>query len=418
MERIDLMQYYNNIPKKRKYRVNKLRFVLFFFLSLLIVLLFIVIAKYYTSFTTTKYEATFDFVTEEEVANAKDILETDFEATAPQELTLHIPESEIIKIEAQEKEAEITGSYIVKRGDSLWSIANKYNISVLKLARMNGISPSKILKVGQVLNINPDMIIEKNSTTEKKLESNKNDYSDYIYNVKKGDSLWSIAIKYGVYVSTLQYMNELSSSGLRIGQKLNVTDINERPFKVLENTDYNELSKYFNTEIQEFIALNDVKNPSEKIKKGTLVRVPNNNPYFVSNTKVKKFGTSMAKWPVTGNIASPYGWRKHPVYGKKIFHNGIDIENKKGTPVQAVTDGKVIFAAYKGNSGRLVIIQHSNGYQTIYAHLDNIKIKKGNYVKKGDIIGTVGNTGVSTGPHLHFGLRKNGKFENPMNILN
>jgi murein DD-endopeptidase MepM/ murein hydrolase activator NlpD len=106
------------------------------------------------------------------------------------------------------------------------------------------------------------------------------------------------------------------------------------------------------------------------------------------------------------------------VYGKKIFHNGIDIENKKGTPVQAVTDGKVIFAAYKGNSGRLVIIQHSNGYQTIYAHLDNIKIKKGNYVKKGDIIGTVGNTGVSTGPHLHFGLRKNGKFENPMNILN
>ena len=163
MERIDLMQYYNNIPKKRKYRVNKLRFVLFFFLSLLIVLLCIVISKYYSSFTTTKYEATFDFVTEEEVANAKDILETDFEATAPQELTLHIPESEIIKIEAQEKEAEITGSYIVKRGDSLWSIANKYKISVLKLARMNGISPSKILKVGQVLNINPDMIIEKKS---------------------------------------------------------------------------------------------------------------------------------------------------------------------------------------------------------------------------------------------------------------
>jgi len=418
MERIDLMQYYNNVPKRRKYRVNKLRLVLFFFLSLLLVLLSIVIIRYQSAFSSERYEATFDFVTEEEVANARDILETDFEATAPQELTLHIPESELIKIEAQEKEAEITGSYIVKRGDSLWSIAQKYSISVLQLARMNGISPSKILKVGQVLNINPETIIEKNQITQKNHNSVNNDYSSYIYNVKKGDSLWSIAINYGVYVSTLQYMNDLTSSGLRIDQKLNVTNINERPFKVIENTDYNELSKYFNADLQEMIALNNIKNPSEKIKKGNIVRIPNNNPYFVSNTKVKKFGNSLAQWPVTGNIASPYGWRKHPVYGKKIFHNGVDIENKKGTPVKSVNDGKVIFAAYKGNSGRLVIIQHSNGYQTIYAHLDNIKIKKGNIVKKGDIIGTVGNTGVSTGPHLHFGLRKNGKFENPMNILN
>ena len=94
-------------------------------------------------------------------------------------------------------------------------------------------------------------------------------------------------------------------------------------------------------------------------------------------------------------------------------------ENYKGITANVnVGAGKVIFASYKGNSGKLVIVQHKNGYQTIYAHLDKINTKKGKTVKQGDLIGSAGNTGVSTGPHLHFGVRKNGKFVNPMNFLN
>lgn len=413
------MQYYTHIPKTRrkKYKVNKIRLVLTFFLIVLLSLLLLVVIKYKKiDPQNNSIYSNVDIITPEEIHGAKDILDIDFEETNPQELTLHIPESEIKVLEKNEKQVEKTGNYIVKRGDSLWSIAHKYGISVYNLSKINGLSPSRVLKVGQILNINPQLIKKENNVPENKVYDSKE--KDDIYKVKRGDSLWLIAQRYGVYVSTLQYLNNLKSSNLKVGQSLKVSTNNTRLFKVSWKTTLANLANYFNCSSDELKKLNPSIKKSDLIKLGTEVTIPNKNPYFVNNTQTKYFENYMGFWPVNGNIASPYGWRKHPVYGKKIFHNGIDIENDKGTPVKSIGPGKVIFASYKGNSGKLVIIQHKSGLQTIYAHLDSILTKKGKKVGQGDVIGKVGNTGVSTGPHLHFGIRKNGKFINPVNYLN
>lgn len=98
-------------------------------------------------------------------------------------------------------------------------------------------------------------------------------------------------------------------------------------------------------------------------------------------------------------------------------HQGIDISAEKGTPVLAIKEGKVIFAGKSGNYGLLVCIEHPGQWETRYAHLNSIAVKKGKKVKKGQVIGKVGATGNATGPHLHFELRKNGIVVNPSSLI-
>jgi murein DD-endopeptidase MepM/ murein hydrolase activator NlpD len=99
------------------------------------------------------------------------------------------------------------------------------------------------------------------------------------------------------------------------------------------------------------------------------------------------------------------------------MHNGIDYAGKTGTPVFAVTSGKVVFAGVDGGYGKEVRIQHPGGMETQYAHLNRIHVKRGQTVAKGRSIGAVGSTGYSTGPHLHFGVKKNGRWVNPKTNL-
>lgn len=109
--------------------------------------------------------------------------------------------------------------------------------------------------------------------------------------------------------------------------------------------------------------------------------------------------------------------RNHPKISKGKIHSGIDIRAIIGTPVLAAADGLIIKAATKGDWGNLIIISHSDGYETWYAHLQGFNIKEKQEVKKGDIIGYVGNTGLSTGPHLHYEVKQHGKHLNPLNYL-
>lgn len=118
------------------------------------------------------------------------------------------------------------------------------------------------------------------------------------------------------------------------------------------------------------------------------------------------------------HITSPYGYRIHPILGRRIKHQGMDLRGSTGTPVFAVTSGSVIKARNSGDGyGNDVRIRHDNGMITQYAHLHKIKTREGRYVAKGQIIGTVGSTGRSTGPHLHFGVKLNGKWVNPKTNL-
>ncbi len=116
---------------------------------------------------------------------------------------------------------------------------------------------------------------------------------------------------------------------------------------------------------------------------------------------------------IKGYISSPFGNRFHPVYHKMRHHDGIDISAPRGTPVYASAEGQVRFAGINGGYGRMVILDHKYGYRTGYGHLQKIFVRKGQIVKRGEKIGEVGNTGISTGPHLHYEVRFNGKPINP-----
>lgn len=136
-------------------------------------------------------------------------------------------------------------------------------------------------------------------------------------------------------------------------------------------------------------------------------------------TSAKRLVTDAVRTPLDKmHITSPFGYRIHPIYGVKKMHTGIDLRGWTGTAVYAVTAGTVIKAKNNGNGyGKEVLIRHDNGMVTQYAHLSRITTSYGKRVRKGQLIGKIGSTGVSTGPHLHFGVKKNGKWVNPKTNL-
>jgi murein DD-endopeptidase MepM/ murein hydrolase activator NlpD len=122
-------------------------------------------------------------------------------------------------------------------------------------------------------------------------------------------------------------------------------------------------------------------------------------------------------YPVYGKITSHLGWRKNPFGGGYEFHSGIDIAAPQGSKVLATADGVVVFAGWYGDYGKTVIIRHPSGYLTLYAHLSHIDVKEGQRVKAGDVVGRVGSTGRSTGPHLHYEVIRDNKPINPSKFL-
>ena len=142
--------------------------------------------------------------------------------------------------------------------------------------------------------------------------------------------------------------------------------------------------------------------------------------------KTKKEGVSVAVTggfvkPVGGTITSPFGWRMHPIFKRKIYHSGVDIGAPYGTPIKASNTGRVIFVGWYSGYGKVVIIDHGsiNGIPTttLYAHMSVTLARQGSSVAKGQVIGKVGTTGYSTGPHLHFEVRQKGNPVNPLNFV-
>jgi murein DD-endopeptidase MepM/ murein hydrolase activator NlpD len=123
------------------------------------------------------------------------------------------------------------------------------------------------------------------------------------------------------------------------------------------------------------------------------------------------------KWPVSGPITSPFGWRIHPIYHYRSFHTGIDIGVATGTIVKAARHGTVLFTGYDGAYGLIVIIDHGGQLATVYAHLSRVFVSKGEHVGTLSSIAASGNTGWSTGPHLHFEVRSQGVPVNPIGWL-
>ena len=130
--------------------------------------------------------------------------------------------------------------------------------------------------------------------------------------------------------------------------------------------------------------------------------------------------TSSSGWltPVSGyRITSVFGMRWHPVHGGYRMHNGVDMACSQGTPIYATRSGQVTTATYEKNAGYYVSINHGDGFSSVYMHMTHYVVKSGNYVSQGQLIGYVGSTGASTGPHLHFGISYNGSYVNPMKYV-
>ncbi len=197
----------------------------------------------------------------------------------------------------------------------------------------------------------------------------------------------------------LNYIDELKEN------KENTEPIDETETK--KNTD-NNASKSFEEEVVREIKDEPITELSAKVKNKNITdNLPDNvsvNNYTISQRMVI---------PVSGNITSPFGYREHPVYDEEKFHAGVDIGAPMGTPVYASFSGEVVKATYDQWNGNYIKLMHDGDIMTVYCHCKELCVKKGDFVKAGDVIAYVGSTGVSTGPHLHFELRINNISYNP-----
>lgn len=244
------------------------------------------------------------------------------------------------------KESVAYRTYTVKNGDTISGISASFGLSnISTLIAVNDISNVRVLRVGQRLRV-PS-------------------YDGILHTVKRGDTLESIAKRYGVSVSDLLDVNDLTSDVLEEGQTL-------------------------------FIAGAKLDTVSLRRAMGELFTVPIKAKYWITDR---------------------FGRRSDPFTGVPSNHTGVDLACPKGTPIYASLSGRVVYTGYSSVFGNYVILNHYNGYQTLYAHMSKILVKKGQYVFQDARIGLVGSTGYSTGPHLHFTVYKNSHLIDPLSVL-
>lgn len=233
------------------------------------------------------------------------------------------------------------------------------------------------------------------------------------YVVRKGDTLAQIAKMFEVSVDTIVWANELDrSAGLRAGQTLVVLPINGVLYTVKKGDTLGGIAKKFKGSVDEILAYNDL-GAETVLSVGDTLIIPDGEQAATPTIRVTPRTTSnvrFASYPsydgyYTLPIAS--GTRTQGIHG----HNGVDYGAPRGTAIYAAADGVVKIANYRagnpwfGGYGNYIMIEHSNGTQTLYAHLSAVNVSVGDAVSKGQTIGKVGNTGRSTGSHLHFEVR-------------
>ena len=121
--------------------------------------------------------------------------------------------------------------------------------------------------------------------------------------------------------------------------------------------------------------------------------------------------------PLHAPVTSPFGWRRHPIFGLRKYHTGVDLAGPNRSNIRAADSGTVLYTGWYAGYGKVVIVGHGKSMSTLYAHLSHIQVSTGDTVQKGQIVGNEGTTGFSTGPHLHFEVRVNGKPNNPLNYV-
>ena len=254
----------------------------------------------------------------------------------------------------------------VSKGDTLYSISRRKNVSVRALIERNKLVPPYTLKVGQRL------IIPR---------------TEY-YRVHKGDTLYSIAKRYNMTVSSLARLNKISAPyTLNVGQRLQVSDWGNTSSAKIQKSETKTTSTW-------------QKNEKEPNVTPKTINVP-------KSAQSKRFDR-----PSSGKIISTFGTKNG------IHNDGINFAGKVGDPVKAADAGKVVYAGneLKGY-GNLLLVKHDGGWITAYAHNDTLLVKKGASVARGQKIATMGKTGSVKSPQLHFEVRYKTKVVNPQEYL-
>ena len=236
------------------------------------------------------------------------------------------------------------------------------------------------------------------------------------YTVKAGDSISTISRKFGLSnISTLIAVNDISNvRTLRSGQKLRIPSTDGLIYKVQAGDSLNSLSVKYHVSVEEILDANDLS--SETLSKGAELFIPGAK---MEMSQLRKAMGELFVYPIVASwrLTSRFGPRKDPFTGVASNHTGIDMACPTGTPIRAAMSGKVAYVGWSNIFGNYVIINHGNGYQTLYGHMAQTLAKKGQNVDHSTKIGLVGSTGYSTGPHLHFTVYKNGNLVDPMTLL-
>lgn len=291
-----------------------------------------------------------------------------------------------------------TGMHTVLDGDTVYTVSQQYNLPIRDIITLNAISAPYKLSVGYRIKLPPP-----------------NDY-----HVKKGDSLQSIAQTFDVSVSQLARMNNLSSPyQVREGQTLRLPSPQE---SVREDVAFQAPMK------MDAVSRTPLPAPTASPQKTAAAPVPPRAPAAgAAKVAPASAATSPAKmpktplradtgkfmWPVDGKVISGYG----PKPGG-LHNDGLNIKAPRGTPVRAAENGVVVYTGNKLEGyGNLVLVRHQDKWMTAYAHLDKTLIKKGDVVKRGQALGTVGSSGQVDAPQLHFEVRKGTSAVNPQSYL-
>lgn len=242
------------------------------------------------------------------------------------------------------------------------------------------------------------------------------------YTVQPGDSVLAVAKRFGVSENTVRWANNLSKKDvLRVGQTLAILPITGVRHKVQKGDTLETIAKKYKADKTDILDFNDISE-SGILSIGEVLIIPDGEIATVAVTA--KTGAKSAKIATGAGVAKtgvstskgyyiqpvvPNGGRIRKTQGFHDRYNAVDIGAPIGTPIRAMADGTVIVTkspnGYNGGYGGLTIISHANGSQTLYAHQSKISVNVGDRVSQGDIIGQTGNTGRSTGPHLHFEIR-------------
>ncbi|MBN1524768.1 MAG: M23 family metallopeptidase [Spirochaetales bacterium] len=233
------------------------------------------------------------------------------------------------------------------------------------------------------------------------------------YTVKNNDTLEKIAKKMNVDLSTLISFNKISDAkSVHSGSVLSIPNKKGVKHIVRSGESLLQLSNIYNVSMDDLLDWNNLK--STTILKGQELFIPNGR---LSSAAVNKVIGKSFVWPAVGRISSPFGPRISPISGTWHNHNGIDIQNKQGTTIVAARSGRVVKVDYNNTYGNFIIIEHDEGFQTLYGHLYKVLVKRNEYVQQNQKIGLMGTTGASTGPHLHFSIyTKSGAVDPKKNL--